>query len=63
MLIGFGSGLNCTVNRDTRDEAGYYFKKNTKKTKFVIYRLWSVGLEKNCALGLECGPWPAASDV
>jgi len=35
-------------------------RKQTPKNKHVIYRAKSVRMEKNCALGLEYGPRPAA---
>ena len=37
------------------------FEKQQEKNKNIIYRPWSVRIEKNCALGLEHGPRPAAS--
>ena len=36
-------------------------KKKKRKNKYVIHRLRSVRIEKNCALGLEYFPRPAAS--
>ena len=37
------------------------FEKQQEKNKNIICRPWSVRIEKNCALGLEHGPRPAAS--
>ena len=37
------------------------FEKQQGKNKNIICRPWSVRIEKNCALGLEHGPRPAAS--
>ena len=36
-------------------------EKQQEKDKNIICRPWSVRIEKNCALGLEHGPRPAAS--
>ena len=36
-------------------------KKKGRKNKYVIHRLSSVRIEKNCALGLDIVPRPAAS--
>ena len=38
-----------------------FFRKKNRKNKYVIHRLRSVRIEKNCALGLEYVSWPAAS--
>ena len=51
----------CKTLLSENNKTRLTFEKQQEKNKNIIYRPWSVRIEKNCALGLEHGPRPAAS--
>ena len=51
----------CKTLLSENNKARLTFEKQQEKHKNIICRPWSVRMEKNCALGLEHGPRPAAS--
>ena len=51
----------CKTLLSENNKTRLTFKKQQEKNKNIICRPWSVRIEKNCALGLEHGPRPAAS--
>ena len=52
----------CKTLLSENNKTRLTFEKQQEKNKNIICRPWSVRIEKNCALGLEHGPRPAASD-
>ena len=51
----------CKTLLSENNKTRLTFEKQQEKNKNIICRPWSVRIEKNCALGLEHGPRPAAS--
>ena len=51
----------CKTLLSDNNKTRLTFEKQQEKNKNIICRPWSVRIEKNCALGLEHGPRPAAS--
>ena len=51
----------CKTLLSENNKTRLTFEKQQEKNKSIICRPWSVRIEKNCALGLEHGPRPAAS--
>ena len=51
----------CKTLLSKNNKTRLTFEKQQEKNKNIICRPWSVRIEKNCALGLEHGPRPAAS--
>ena len=51
----------CETLLSENNKTRLTFEKQQEKNKNIICRPWSVRIEKNCALGLEHGPRPAAS--
>ena len=51
----------CKTLLSENNKTRLTFEKQQEKNKNIICRPWSVRIEKNCALGLERGPRPAAS--
>ena len=51
----------CKTLLSENNKTHLTFEKQQEKNKNIICRPWSVRIEKNCALGLEHGPRPAAS--
>ena len=51
----------CKTLLSENNKTRLTFEKQQEKNKNIICRPWSVHIEKNCALGLEHGPRPAAS--
>ena len=50
----------CKTLLSENNKTRLTFEKQQEKNKNIICRPWSVRIEKNCALGLERGPRPAA---
>ena len=51
----------CKTLLSENNKTRLTFENQQEKNKNIICRPWSVRIEKNCALGLERGPRPAAS--
>ena len=51
----------CKTLLSENNKTRLTFEKQQEKNKNIICRPWSGRIEKNCALGLEHGPRPAAS--
>ena len=51
----------CKTLLSENNKTRLTFEKQQEKNKNIICRPWSVRIEKNCALGLQHGPRPAAS--